>query len=439
VIPCGHLAHKARLPQGIRRAVIFQCGQYGEESEFHFTEGQVSDEDNSQVEHKEQPSSAAMLWPALFLVLLLVIFTLVEGWAATVMGRETAQESLVKSPDESWTFAVSGDSRNCGDVVMPTIAAGVRAHQAAFYWHLGDFRLGSDIDQDMTQEEGYRERHLSFSRYIGINWNDFIQNQLLPFGQMPVFLVIGNHELHFKTERDYLAQFGNWLNTPIIRRQLLKDNPADYGLRTYYHWKVGGVDFFSMDNASEDQFDKNQMRWFESVLKRDETDPNVHTIVLGMHRALPHGVAPHSMDESAQGIESGSQVYRDLLGAQQVGKHVYVLAGHLHAYASNVYNTDYWKTHGGVLPGWILGTAGASRASLARNSSGASEAVTNVYGYVLGTVNPPGSTTGSISFKFYEVKESDVPRAVVDKFTLQLTHWCFEQNHSGGIPWVGRN
>ncbi|WP_449425510.1 hypothetical protein [Rhodanobacter lindaniclasticus] len=28
--------------------------------------------------------------------------------------------------DGSWTFAVSGDSRNCGNIVMPAIAAGAR-------------------------------------------------------------------------------------------------------------------------------------------------------------------------------------------------------------------------------------------------------------------------------------------------------------------------
>jgi hypothetical protein len=47
---------------------------------------------------------------------------------------------------QPWTFAVSGDSRNCGDVVMPAIAAGVHQDQAAFYWHLGDFRAIYDFD-----------------------------------------------------------------------------------------------------------------------------------------------------------------------------------------------------------------------------------------------------------------------------------------------------
>ena len=76
------------------------------------------------------------------------------------------QESLVQAPHATWSFAVSGDSRNCGDVVMPEIAAGAQAHDAAFYWHLGDFRLGSDVDQDMANEEGYRGHHISVSRYL---------------------------------------------------------------------------------------------------------------------------------------------------------------------------------------------------------------------------------------------------------------------------------
>jgi hypothetical protein len=39
----------------------------------------------------------------------------------------------------SWKFAVSGDSRNCGDVVMPSIARKVGEDGAAFYGHLGDY------------------------------------------------------------------------------------------------------------------------------------------------------------------------------------------------------------------------------------------------------------------------------------------------------------
>ena len=49
-----------------------------------------------------------------------------------------------------WTFAVSGDSRNCGDFVMPAIAAKVKAEKDAFYWHLGDFRAYQRPDQDLV-------------------------------------------------------------------------------------------------------------------------------------------------------------------------------------------------------------------------------------------------------------------------------------------------
>ena len=56
-------------------------------------------------------------------------------------------------PPAVWKFAVSGDSRNCGDIMMPAIAAGVRADGAEFYWHLGDFRAMSNFDED------YRRTH----------------------------------------------------------------------------------------------------------------------------------------------------------------------------------------------------------------------------------------------------------------------------------------
>ena len=46
-------------------------------------------------------------------------------------------------------FAVSGDSRNCGDVIMPLIAADAHKQGAQIYWHLGDLRAMYDIDQDM--------------------------------------------------------------------------------------------------------------------------------------------------------------------------------------------------------------------------------------------------------------------------------------------------
>ena len=51
---------------------------------------------------------------------------------------------------QTGAFAVSGDSRNCGDFVMPAIAAATKAENDAFYWHLGDFRWMSQPDQDLV-------------------------------------------------------------------------------------------------------------------------------------------------------------------------------------------------------------------------------------------------------------------------------------------------
>ena len=75
---------------------------------------------------------------------------------------------------ESWKFAVSGDSRNCGDIVMPAIAQGVRQDGAAFYWHLGDYRAIYTFDED------WRQLHPNgtVSDYLTGAWPDFIQHQL---------------------------------------------------------------------------------------------------------------------------------------------------------------------------------------------------------------------------------------------------------------------
>src|SRR6202142_4707357 len=88
----------------------------------------------------------------------------------------TASVVLAQQP---WTFAVSGDSRNCGGVVMPAIAAGVQHDQAAFYWHLGDFRAIYDFDQDYKQAAG---SGVTIDKYKSEAWDDFIQNQLSYFG-----------------------------------------------------------------------------------------------------------------------------------------------------------------------------------------------------------------------------------------------------------------
>lgn len=327
----------------------------------------------------------------------------------------------------SWSFAASGDSRNCGDVVMPAIAAGVAAHHVSFYWHLGDLRKTSDFDEDMVHEPEHIAKPMSISQYEQTAWPDFIANQIEAFGSTPFFLGIGNHEtIPPKTRELFIHQFADWLDKPVLREQRLRDNPANHDLEAYYHWIERGVDFITLDNATADQFDNTQMKWFESVLHRDSDNAEIHTIVVGMHEALPESISSgHSMNESAQGTESGRRAYADLLKLQNdAHKRVYVLASHSHFFMANIFNTDYWRSHGGVLPGWIVGTAGAVRYALPPNYKDADAAETNVYGYLLGTVQPDGQ----IQFAFQKLAPSDVPATVTQRFTSDFVNWCFEQN-----------
>jgi len=328
---------------------------------------------------------------------------------------------------ESWRFAVSGDSRNCGDVVMPGIAAAVLKDGPAFYWHLGDFRKIYDFDEDLMHDPEHRSRPVTIIEYEEAAWPDFLKNQIAPFGELPVFLSIGNHEtISPKTRDAYLAQFADWLEAPGLRAQRLADKPDDHLLRTYYHWVERGIDFISLDNASDDQFDDTQVAWVEAVLSRDRADPSIHAIVVGMHKALPDSIsADHSMNESATGTESGRRVYRDLLRAQnEAHKHVYVLASHSHFYMEGIFQTEFWKNHGGVLPGWIVGTAGAVRYPRPPDSAKAKTVETDVYGYLLGTAQPDGQ----IEFQFRWLNENEVPASVAQRYTPEFVHWCFAAN-----------
>jgi hypothetical protein len=340
-----------------------------------------------------------------------------------------------KQAQGEWRFAVSGDSRDCGDVVMPAIAAAVMKDGASFYWHLGDFRAIHDFDQDMQRRPehlaGGAKGPLEIAQYEDAAWQDFIQYQIAPFGSMPVFLGIGNHDTiePFKSREKFVAQFADWLNTPTIRAQRLRDDPSDHHVKTYYHWVDRRVDFINLDNATSDQFDKAQAKWFEKVLAQDQANPDIRAVVVGMHTALPDSLAAaHSMNDWPAGERSGRGVYADLLKLRAGGKQVFLLASHSHFYMANIFFTEYWRAHGGVLPGWIVGTAGAVRYPLPGDASEAAAARTNVYGYLLATVNAGVHGPSPIDFEFREVREADVPATVTTRFGSALVHQCFSNN-----------
>jgi hypothetical protein len=171
------------------------------------------------------------------------------------------------------------------------------------------------------------------------------------------------------------------------------------------------------------------MTWFSRLIKKDRSDPSVLSIVVGMHKALPDSLGNwHSMSESAQGIFSGRCVYKALAKAQtESRKHVYILASHSHFYMEDIYDTEFWQQHGGtIVPGWIVGTAGAVRYRLPANPP--LHAKTDVYGYVLATVNA-GGEPGVIQFVFKQISGKDaVPQQTRNTFPPNLVDFCFDQN-----------
>ena len=291
---------------------------------------------------------------------------------------------------------------------------------------LADFRAIYTFDEDMVPpaQLGLPARPMSIAQYEGAAWPDFISHQILPFGDLPVLLIPGNHETIPPATRDqYLAQFVDWIDTPLLRAQRLKDDPQDHKLRAYYHWVKGNVDFIALDNASADEFDAAQMKWIQSAIERDEKSDQIKTIVVGMHEALPGSLADsHSMSDSAQGTRSGLEVYDALLHAQDAAhKRVYVFASHSHYFMEDVFRTDARK--GMVLPGWIVGTAGAVRYRLPQGITTGPKAMTDVYGFLVATVG----TDGSISTSFQQLSLDQLRKANPNT-PEPLVRWCFEEN-----------
>ena len=340
--------------------------------------------------------------------------------------QQSGRRAERRAAEAPWKFAVSGDSRNCGDIVMPAIALGVRRSGAQFYWHLGDFRAIYTFDEDMVPpaQLGLPSKPITISQYEGSAWPDFLAHQIAPFADLPVFLSPGNHEtIPPATRADYLAQFADWLETPLLREQRLKDDPQDHKLRAYYHWVKGNVDFIALDNASADQFDADQMQWIHSVLDRDEKSDQIRSIVVGMHEALPGSLGDiHSMSESGQGTRTGLEIYEALLHAQNSAhKHVYVLASHSHFFMEDVFRSAAWKDK--VLPGWIVGTAGAVRYRLPPGVKPGPKAMTDVYGFLIVTVG----VDGSISTSFQRLMLGDLLKANPN-VPEPLVRWCYEEN-----------
>jgi Calcineurin-like phosphoesterase len=373
-----------------------------------------------------------------------LVSRLLISWVILICALHCAQAQDRLKPDSSsgipaessaatWHFIVSGDSRNCGDVVMPAIAANSSRFRPRFYWHLGDLRAIYKIDEDIAFAAANDGHTLTCEKYHQLAWNDFIDHQIDAFGKLPFYVGIGNHEvIPPKTEDEFKRTFAQWLDQPTLREQRLRDKEPPQP-ETYYHWVRGGVDFIFLDNA-ESSFSPQQLRWFHQRLDQARTDPEVKSIVVGMHEALPDSIAnSHSMGDKgpeSPGSISGTEAYKALADFRDAThKLVYVLASHSHFFMENIFDTPkLTPNHEQPLPGWIVGTAGAVRYALPINSG--PNAMTDVYGYLLGTV----AADGKIRFAFEEVHESDVPQTVRDRYTNAMIPWCFAHNSQNKEP-----
>lgn len=327
--------------------------------------------------------------------------------------------------DAAWSFAVSGDSRNCGDFVMPAIAADVKAEGDAFYWHLGDFRWISKPDQDLVSMLPDRKEP-SPEEYHRIAWDDFLNHQMAAFRDFPVFLGRGNHEtVSPMTREGYVAKFGAYLNRPEIAAQREADGANAAPIGPWYHWTRNGVDFITLDNATHEEFSDAQLKWLRAVLDRDlAPGSGIQAIVAGMHEALPHSTgSEHAMDDWDLGEHTGDVVYYWFYGAQAAGKHVYLIASHSHYYSPDIFNTSYWKQYTNrVVPGLIIGTAGAHRYALPKTANKAAR--THIYGYLQGMVYEDGK----IEFKLHVLPEEEIDRTRWPNAPLDAIHECFVNN-----------
>jgi Calcineurin-like phosphoesterase len=338
--------------------------------------------------------------------------------------------SVPPLPEGSWRFIVSGDSRNCGDIVMPAIASHSARFTPKFYWHLGDLRATYKIDEDMAFEAQNQGHPLTCDVYERLAWNDYSEHQIAAFGNLPFYVGIGNHEvIPPKTEAAFKRQFNDWLDVPVLHDQRLQDKEPQQP-EPYYHWIQGGVDFVSLDNATN-AFSDGQIAWLARRLDSAKTNSEVKSVVVGMHEALPDSIANyHSMGDNHAARPSGIKVYKALVGFRdQSHKPIYVLASHSHFYMENIFDTPALKANSAKpLPGWIVGTAGAVRYKLPNGAP--STAKQDVYGYLLATV----AADGTIQFSFQQVRESDVPQYVRQRYPAATIPWCFAHNSQNIDP-----
>ena len=225
--------------------------------------------------------------------------------------RCTAAECVARrvAGTPSWRFAVSGDSRNCGDVVMPAIAAGVKQIRRRVLLAPRRFApISAMRTKTFASSPSISPRPLTKTEYPGIAWDDFTQNQMAAFGDTPFYLGIGNHDTVAPEDHAaFVARFSEQLDLPNLRAQRLKDDPSD----------LAAEDVLPLDRArrglssiwttrTETSSSADQVAWLEKTLNRDLPILRFARLWWACTRRFPESLSSnHAMDDSKAAREAG--------------------------------------------------------------------------------------------------------------------------------------
>ena len=363
---------------------------------------------------------------------LLAFAVMLFGVAATLAGgkvapaRQGVQQSTPSGA--SWRFAVSGDSRNCGDVVMPAIAAGVARDQAAFYWHLGDFRAIYTFDEDIEHQPEHLGKPLTISDYENLAWQDFIDSQLAPFGKLPVFLAMGNHEaVPPKTRERASAAVCRLAEHAGDRAPAIAGRSA----------RPSHEDLLPLDRARRGVLHAGQ-RHARPVRPRPV--------------ALVRARAGARLRRSQRGHDRGRHA-RGLAGQhRRVAQHAGFSGGNreraarlcrLAAGAERGAQTRVRSRQPLAFLSWTAfstrNTCGRTGACCPDGSSGrpgrcatfcrpTPKTPTRRKPTCTAICSPPSQPSGEIHFDFKKLAESDLQAAVGKRYQADFVHWCFAQN-----------
>src|SRR6202012_1232789 len=95
--------------------------------------------------------------------------------------------------------------------------------------------------------------------------------------------------------------------------------------------------------------------------------------------------------------------------------------------------TAAWQAKGGVLPGWLIGTAGAEHYSVPPEGKSFTTWAENEYGDAVGRVTPGGGAH-SIDVQFVPVKSKDLDSGATSEFGADAIDFCFSGNWMATLP-----